>query len=73
VNLKSEEGLKKYYAKIHDYACAKRLRFAVRKAMEIFQTIPETVEIYVEALKRLAVHHSKSLFPCSWRFSISAL
>jgi C_GCAxxG_C_C family probable redox protein len=36
VNLKSEEGLKKYYAKIHDYACTKRLRFAVRKAMEIF-------------------------------------
>ena len=65
--------MKKYYAKIHDYACAKRLRFAVRKAMEIFQTIPETVEIYVEALKRLAVHYSKSLFPCSWRFSISAL
>jgi len=34
---KTKEGLKEYYAKIHDYACAARLRFAVKKALEILQ------------------------------------
>jgi len=35
LNLKTEEGLKEYYAKVHDYACVERLKFAVEKAMEI--------------------------------------
>ena len=37
LNLKTEEGLKKYFAKIHDYACVNRLKFAVEKAIEILQ------------------------------------
>ncbi len=36
-DLKAKEGLKEYYAKIHDYACAARIGFAVGKAMEILQ------------------------------------
>jgi C_GCAxxG_C_C family probable redox protein len=36
LNLKSEEGLRECYAKVHDSGCTKRLRFAVRKAMKIF-------------------------------------
>jgi len=35
LNLKTEEGLKEYYAKVHDYACVERLKFAVEKAIEI--------------------------------------
>ncbi len=35
LDLKTKEGLKEYYAKVHDYACAERLRFAVEKALEI--------------------------------------
>jgi len=35
LNLKTEEGLKKYFAKVHDYACVKRFKFAVEKAIEI--------------------------------------
>jgi len=37
LDLKTPEGLKEYYAKVHDYACAERLRFAVEKALEILQ------------------------------------
>ena len=36
-NLKTEEGLKKYFANVHDYACVARLKFAVEKAIEILQ------------------------------------
>jgi len=35
LNLKTDEGLKQYYAKVHDYACADRLRFAVERAMKM--------------------------------------
>ena len=35
LNLKTGEGLKEYYARVHDYACVERLRFAVEKALEI--------------------------------------
>jgi len=35
LDLKTKEGLKEYYAKVHDYACAERIRFAVEKAVEI--------------------------------------
>jgi hypothetical protein len=34
LNLKTEEGLKKYFEKVHDYACVERLKFAVEKALE---------------------------------------
>ena len=35
LNLKTEEGLKEYYAKVHDYACVERMKFAVEKTLEI--------------------------------------
>jgi len=35
LNLKTEEGLKGYYAKVHDYACVERMKFAVEKTLEI--------------------------------------
>ena len=38
LDLKTKYGLKEYYAKIHDYACAERIRFAVKKAVEILTT-----------------------------------
>lgn len=37
LDLKTKEGLKEYFAKVHDYACAERIRFAVKKALEILQ------------------------------------
>jgi len=37
LNLKTKEGLKEYFAKVHDYACATRIRFAVKKALEILE------------------------------------
>jgi hypothetical protein len=37
LNLKTKEGLKEYFAKVHDYACVERLKFAVEKAVEILQ------------------------------------
>jgi len=35
LDLKTKEGLKEYYAKVHDYACAERIRFAVKEAVGI--------------------------------------
>ena len=35
LDLKTKEGLKEYFARVHDYACAERLRFAVEKAVKI--------------------------------------
>ena len=35
LDLKTNEGLKEYYAKVHDYACAAGIRFAVGKAVEL--------------------------------------
>jgi hypothetical protein len=37
LNLKTPEGLKEYYARVHDYECTERLKFAVAKAAEILQ------------------------------------
>jgi C_GCAxxG_C_C family probable redox protein len=37
LNLKTKEGLKEYFARVHDYACVERLKFAVEKAVEILQ------------------------------------
>jgi len=37
LNLKTPEGLKEYYARVHDYECTERLKFAVGKAAEILQ------------------------------------
>jgi len=35
VNVKTPEGLKKYFESIHDYACAERVKFAIDKTIEI--------------------------------------
>jgi hypothetical protein len=35
LDVKTKEGQKEYFAKIHDYACADRIRFAVKKGIEI--------------------------------------
>ena len=35
LNLKTPEGLKVYFAMVHDYECAERLKFAVEKAVEV--------------------------------------
>ena len=34
-DVKTQEGLKEYYSKVHDYACADRVRFAVAKASDM--------------------------------------
>jgi len=35
LDIKTNEGLKEYFAKVHDFACADRIRFAVKKGVEI--------------------------------------
>jgi C_GCAxxG_C_C family probable redox protein len=35
LNLKTDEGLKEYFARVHDYECTERLKFAVEKAVEL--------------------------------------
>ena len=37
LNVKTPEGFKEYYAKVHDYACADRIRYAVEKGAKILQ------------------------------------
>jgi len=37
LDLKTEEGLREYFQKVHDYACAARIRYAVKKALEILE------------------------------------
>lgn len=37
LDLKTQEGLKEYFAKVHDYSCADRIRFAVAKGLGILQ------------------------------------
>jgi len=37
LNVKTEEGMKTYLAKVHDYACVDRLKFAVEKAIQILK------------------------------------
>ncbi len=35
LNLKTPEGLKRYFERVHDYECAERLKFVVKKGVEI--------------------------------------
>ena len=35
LNLKTPEGLKEYFARVHDYECTERLKFAVESAVKI--------------------------------------
>lgn len=37
VDLRTAEGLQKYYKEIHDFACTERVKFAVGKAIEIIE------------------------------------
>jgi len=37
LDIKTAEGLKEYYRSVHDYACTERVRFAVKKAVEIIE------------------------------------
>jgi C_GCAxxG_C_C family probable redox protein len=37
LNLKTKEGLKEYFARVHDYECTERLKFAVEKAVDILK------------------------------------
>ncbi len=37
LDIKTSEGFKEYYAKVHDYACVDRIKFAVAKAKEILE------------------------------------
>jgi C_GCAxxG_C_C family probable redox protein len=37
LDLKTKEGLKEYFDRVHDYACAERLKFAIEKAMAILE------------------------------------
>jgi len=37
LNVKTPEGLKEYFAKVHDHACVERLKFAVEKAINILE------------------------------------
>jgi len=37
VNVKTPEGLKKYFESIHDYACAERIKFSIEKTLEILK------------------------------------
>jgi hypothetical protein len=35
LDIKTKDGFAKYYATVHDYSCADRIRFAVEKGVEI--------------------------------------
>lgn len=35
LDVKTAEGFKEYYKSVHDYACTERVKFAVRKAIEL--------------------------------------
>jgi C_GCAxxG_C_C family probable redox protein len=37
LNLKTEQGLKEYYSRVHDYACVERLKFAVEKGLQLIE------------------------------------
>ena len=37
LDLKTKEGMKEYLKNIHDYSCTERVKFAVKKAIEILQ------------------------------------
>jgi hypothetical protein len=35
LDIKTKEGLAEYFAKVHDYSCADRIRFAVEEGTQI--------------------------------------
>jgi len=40
LDLKTEQGLKEYFTRVHDFACVERLKFAVEKGLEMLRTKP---------------------------------
>jgi len=38
LDLKTEQGLKEYFTRVHDFACVERLKFAVEKGLEMLRT-----------------------------------
>ena len=40
MDLKTEQGLKEYFTRVHDFACVERLKFAVEKGLEMLRTKP---------------------------------
>jgi len=37
LDIKTPEGFKEYYRNVHDYACTERVKFAVKKAIELLE------------------------------------
>jgi C_GCAxxG_C_C family probable redox protein len=37
LDIKTQEGFKEYYKNVHDYACTERIKFAVKKAIELLE------------------------------------
>mgnify|MGYP001029504916 CR=1 FL=1 len=37
LDVKTAEGFKEYYRSVHDYACTERVKFAVKKALELLE------------------------------------
>ena len=37
LDVKTPEGFKEYYKSVHDYACTERVKFAVKKAIELLE------------------------------------
>jgi len=37
VDMRTAEGMQKYFKEIHDFACTDRVKFAVEKAIEIIE------------------------------------
>jgi C_GCAxxG_C_C family probable redox protein len=37
LDIKTSEGFKEYYKSVHDYACTERVKFAVKKAIELLE------------------------------------
>ena len=61
LNLNTKEGLQEYYAKVHDYTCAERIKFAVEKALEILENKP-THFVFSDASMRLLLQTFLFLF-----------
>jgi spore coat polysaccharide biosynthesis protein SpsF (cytidylyltransferase family) len=40
LDVKTPEGMKEYLKSVHDYACTERVKFAVKKAIELLEKHP---------------------------------
>jgi len=39
LNLKTPDGLREYFARVHDHECVERIRFAIEKAIDILSSV----------------------------------